>query len=181
LVHPAPREILVIGLGSGDTAFAAAGRPELRRLICVEIIGAQLATLRELARVSSNPGLTALLSNPRVQHEVGDGRAYIRQAGRRFDIIEADALRPTSAHAGNLYSREYFDLLLRHLEPGGFAVTWAPTERTRHTFAAVFPHVLGFGEIYIGSDAPIAFDRDEVVKRARALRSYYDAGSTSSR
>jgi spermidine synthase/MFS family permease len=175
LIHPAPREILVIGLGSGDTAFAAAGRPELRRLVCVEIIGAQLSTLRQLARVQSDPGLTALLSNPRVQHEVGDGRAYIRQAGRRFDIIEADALRPTSAHAGNLYSREYFDLLRRHLAPGGFAVTWAPTERTRHTFMAVFPHVLGFGEIYIGSDAPITFDRNEVAARARAVRSYYDA------
>ena len=52
-------------------------------------------------------------------------------SGAGYDIIEADALRPTSAFAGNLYSVEYFALLRDHLEPGGYAVTWAATERDR--------------------------------------------------
>ncbi|HUE89664.1 MAG TPA: fused MFS/spermidine synthase, partial [Vicinamibacterales bacterium] len=175
LIHPAPRDVVIIGLGSGDTAFGAATHPDVQQVTCVEIIGAQLDTLRRLARIHPDPGLTALLSNPRVLHEVGDGRMFVRQAGRRFDIIEADALRPTSAHAGNLYSREYFDLLRRHLKPGGLAVTWAPTERTEQTFLSVFPYVLGFGGIYIGSEAPIAFDRDRLVARAEEVREYYEA------
>ena len=29
----------------------------------------------------------------------------------KFDIIEADALRPSSAYSGNLYSEEYFTLV----------------------------------------------------------------------
>jgi hypothetical protein len=37
LIHPAPVTIVVIGLGSGDTAFAAAARSETQRLISVEI------------------------------------------------------------------------------------------------------------------------------------------------
>ena len=175
LIHPAPRDVVIIGLGSGDTAFGAATHPDVQQVTCVEIIGAQLDTLRGLARIHPDPGLTSLLDNPRVLHEVGDGRMFVRQAGRRFDIIEADALRPTSAHAGNLYSREYFDLLRRHLKLGGLAVTWAPTERTERTFLSVFPYVLGFGGIYIGSESPIAFDRDRLIARAEAVREHYEA------
>lgn len=175
LIHPAPADVAIIGLGSGDTAFAAAGRPEVRRLICIEIIGAQLATLRQLARTHPYAGLTALLTDPRVEHRVGDGRAYILHAGRLFDIIEGDALRPGSAHAGHLYSREYFGLLLRHLRPGGLAVTWAPTERIQRTFVSVFPHVLAFSDISLGSNAPILFDSAAVFARASTVRPHYAA------
>lgn len=175
LLHSNPADALVIGLGSGDTAFAVTGRPEVRRLVVVEIIGAQRGTLQQLANAYAYPGLVSLLSDPRVEHRTGDGRAYILQAGRRFDIIEADALRPTSAYAGNLYSREYFALLLRHLAPGGLAVTWAPTARVQRTFASVFPYVLGFGDIYLGSNQPIPFDPATLAARATAARAFYAA------
>ena len=172
-IHPSPTTVLLIGLGSGDTAFAAAGRPEVQRLVSVEIIGAQLATLRRLAQIRPDPGLTAFLADPRIDHRVGDGRAFILQGGERFDIIEADALRPGSAYSGNLYSREYFELLARHLTPGGLAVTWAPTERIQRTFVSVFPHVLAFSDIYIGSNQPIPFDSAVVEARASAAHAYY--------
>ena len=41
---------------------------------------------------------------PRIEHVTGDGRTYLMRSGRQFDIIEADALRPTSAFSGNVYS-----------------------------------------------------------------------------
>ncbi len=173
LIHPSPTTVLVIGLGSGDTAFAAAVRPEVQRLVSVEIIGAQLATLRRLAQIRPDPGLTAFLADPRIDHRVGDGRAYILQARQRFDIIEADALRPGSAYSGNLYSREYFQLLARHLAPGGLAVTWAPTERIQRTFVSVFPHVLAFSDIFIGSNEPIPYDQALVEARASAAHAYF--------
>jgi spermidine synthase len=174
LIHPAPLDVAIIGLGSGDTAFSAAARPEVRRLVCIELIGAQRRTLERLARFQRYPGLLLLLSDGRIEHRVGDGRAYLLQGGRRFDIIEADALRPTSAYSGSLYSLEYFELLRTHLKPGGLAVTWAPTERIRATFVKVFPHVLGFADIYIGSDAPIPFDAELVAARASSVHAYFD-------
>lgn len=175
-IHPAPADVAVIGLGSGDTSFAAAGRADIQRLVSIEILGAQRQTLARFTRVYGYRGLQAVLSDPRIEHRVGDGRAYIVHAGRAFDIIEADALRPSSAYAGNLYSREYFQLLLQHLKPGGLAVTWAPTERIRATFLNVFAHVLAFeGDIYIGSNAAIPFDPKQVAARASAVRDYYAA------
>jgi spermidine synthase len=173
-LHQAPHDVALIGLGSGDTAFAAAGRAEIQRLISIEILGAQRRTLQRFVQLWRYPGLTAVLSDPRIEHLVDDGRAYINRSDRRFDIIEADALRPSSAFAGNLYSREYFALVRRQLKPGGFGVTWAPTGRIRSTFLSVFPHVLAFpGDILIGSDTAIPFERAEVLARAAAARNYY--------
>jgi hypothetical protein len=84
---------------------------------------------------------------------------------QRFDIIEADALRPTSAHSGNLYSEEYFRLLLSRLKPGGFAVTWTPTRRVHDTFVRVFPHALSLPHIIIGSNQPIPWDASALRQR----------------
>jgi len=159
LLHPSPRSVAIIGLGSGDTVFAAGGRQETERIDCIEIIRPQLDTLRALERRRIYPGLTALLTDPRIQYAFTDGRAFIARGKRAYDVIEADALRPTSAYAGNLYSREYFALIRSRLAAGGLGVTWGPTPRICDTFLSVFPHVLRFGDILIGSDVPIPFDR----------------------
>jgi spermidine synthase len=159
LVHPDPREIAVIGLGSGDTTFSLGGRPEVRSIHCIEILRPQLRNLRQLVQTHPDPGVVKLLEDKRVQHLSGDGRAYLMRSELRFDIIETDAQWPTTAYAGNVYSREYFELLKRRLKAGGFAVTWAPTERIHQTFLSVFPYVLRFGDnVDVGSSQPISFD-----------------------
>ena len=55
-VHPRPETVAVIGLGSGDTVHALAGRRELTRITCLEIIGPQLDTLRDWERRTRSPG-----------------------------------------------------------------------------------------------------------------------------
>jgi spermidine synthase len=154
-IHPDPREAAVIGLGSGDTVFGMAGRRELQSITCIEIIRPQVQTLRDLSQRHRYPGLISMLSDPRIRHAHGDGRIYVRHGGRKYDIIEADALRPTSAYAGNLYSDAYFELLRDHLKPGGIAVSWSPTDRVRNTIVKVFPHVLSYGPIVLGSNQRI--------------------------
>ena len=179
LIHPDPREVAVIGLGSGDTVFGLAGRKEIERITCIEIVRSQLDTLMRFDRVYGYPGLMRVLNDPRIEHITGDGRLYAMRTGRRFDIIEADALRPGSAYAGNLYSDRYFMLLRDRLKPGGLAVTWAPTPRIHRTFLKVFPHVVRYGDILLGSRDPIGVDA--AVIRARAatphVREYYAAAA----
>ncbi|ABU59619.1 spermine synthase [Roseiflexus castenholzii DSM 13941] len=175
LIHPKPQTIAIIGLGSGDTLFHAGGRPETKELICIEIVGSQMDMLREMAQRREYPALLSILNDPRITYEITDGRSYIMQRGRTYDIIEADALRPNSAYAGNLYSEEYFRLVLNHLNPGGLAVTWVPTERVRTTFIQVFPHYVDFGDILIGSNAPIELDLQAIYQRLEDpfTREYY--------
>jgi spermidine synthase len=177
LLHPGPIDIAVIGLGSGDTLFALGGRPQTRRIVCLEINGAELKTLRELDRVSPDAALRMLLGDPRITHELTDGRAYLRNGKQRYDIIEADALRPRSAYAGNLYSVEYFTLLRDHLNPGGLAVSWAPTPRIRDTFLSVFAHVAFYDAVGIGSDRPISVEPATLSARLSDpfTRTYYSS------
>ncbi len=172
LIHPRPERVAIIGLGSGETLFGAGGRRETVVLESVEIVATQLDTLVQLQQRRDFAGLRVLLADPRVRHTFTDGRAFILKGGKRYDVIEADALRPTSAYAGNLYSVEYFDLLRRHLAPGGLAVSWQPTVRTRATMLAVFPHVLAFRSLLIGSEQRIPFD--PAVVRARLDDAFTD-------
>src|SRR4029453_14531717 len=121
-IHPHPRTAAVIGLGSGDTVFGLAGRPELERITCVEIIRPQLDTLTRLLERWRYPGLVSILTDPRIDHIYGGGRLHVMHAPHGYDIIEADALRPTSAYSGMLYSDAYFTLIRNRLAPGGLAV-----------------------------------------------------------
>jgi spermidine synthase len=177
LVHPRPERIAVIGLGSGDTTFAIGGRPETVRIDSIEIVAAALGSLRRLADEQPYPGVRELLRDPRVTHHLTDGRAFLLRTTDRYDIIEADALRPSSAYAGNLYSVEYFRLLRSRLKPGGFAVSWTPTPRSLNSLVAAFPHVLVVGQIGFGSEMPVRFDVAEIRARidAPATVAYYRA------
>jgi spermidine synthase len=167
LIHPNPVHVAVIGLGSGDTAFAAGARATTSRITAIEIMASQRRALMRLAGVTPFPALIAFLQDPRVDHVVADGRAHLLRTRERFDIIEADALRPQSAYSGNLNSLEYFVLLRSRLKPGGFAVTWASTDRVAQTLLEVFPYVLRLGAVHIGSDTPVPFDRALLDERLR--------------
>jgi len=165
MIHPNPHSAAIIGLGSGDTLFAVAGRPELERIVSIEIVQPQLDTLRALFERRRYGGLQAVLHDRRIHHVFGDGRLHLATTGETFDIIETDALRPDSAYAGNLYSVEYFRLIRDHLKPGGLAVTWVPTDRVSRTFLQVFEHAARFGAILIGSNEPIRLDRAAIERR----------------
>ena len=73
---------------------------------------------------------------------------------------------------------EYFELLRDRLAPDGLAVTWTPTPRVRDTFVSVFPFVLIFNDLALGSMTPIAFDDRDVRNRLSAAFSvdYYRRG-----
>lgn len=169
LIHPEPVDVAVIGLGSGDTVFGTTAREVTRRIDSIEIVAPQIEALRRLARTRHYPALEALLTDGRVRFRSGDGRSALMRSDDRYDVIETDALRASSAFSGNLYSVEYFRLLQRRLKPGGLAVVWAPTPRVRDTFASVFPHVLDLGGTLFGSDRPVPYDPSLVRARAREI------------
>jgi spermidine synthase len=160
LVHPAPSDVAIIGLGSGDTAWAALCRAETRSLTVFEIAGPQRALLTRLAERESLPELRHFLRDPRLRVRLADGRHAIALGAERYDLIEADALWPYAAYSGNLYSVEFFRECARRLKPGGLMCTWAPTPRVVATFLTAFPHVVGPRDraFLIGGNEPIAIE-----------------------
>ncbi len=162
LLHPAPQEAAVIGLGSGDTAWASGARVDAMRSVTVfEICAPQRVLLRRFAESpDSFRKLSQFLEDPRVHIVVADGRNALAREDRRYDMIEMDALWPTSPYAGNLYSLEFYSLCASRLRKGGLMCSWSPSRRVHATFAQAFPYLVEFlgGQVLVGSNDPIAFD-----------------------
>lgn len=176
IVHPAPQDVAIVGLGSGDTAWAAGCRPETRTVTVFEVSGGQPRLLAEFAADRHYPPLMALLADPRLQVVIEDGRRALHSGLARYDVIEADALWPTVAYAGNLYSVEFFEMCARRLKPGGVLCTWSPTPRVYSSFVSAMPHVIGLGdhEILLGSNEPLEVDRRAWAARLQSapVRAY---------
>ncbi len=150
LVHHAPKDIAVIGLGSGDTAWAAAARPETRGVDVFEIAAPQLRLLRALAEIDDPFRIRRFLADERIETSIADGRNALRRDGKTYDVVEMDALLPHHGFSGNLYSVEFFQEVSRRLNAAGLMCVWSATPRVRASFAKVFPHVLEFGNIAHG-------------------------------
>ena len=167
MIHPNPKQVAVIGLGSAGTVNGIAGRAETRRIDCFEIASNQALVLTQYAGIAGDTAVRAVLNDPRLRLIFRDGRYAIRHEVTRYDIIEADALRPSSAYSGNIYSKEYFELLRSRLKTNGLAVTWCPTVRVLNTFRLVFPHVVYCDKlVLIGSNQPITLNWDLINQRA---------------
>ena len=142
LMHRSPRELCVIGLGSGVTLGSALGTGLVRHADVVEIS-------REVVEASaffSNENGNALHA-PGVRLIVGDGRSHLQLTGRRYDVIVSEPSNPWMAGVAALFTREFFEAARARLRPGGVLCQWAHTydmsaddlRSIVATFASVFP------------------------------------------
>ena len=167
MMHPRPERVAVIGLGSAGTVHGVGGRAETRQIDCFEIVSNQAQIVTDYGAEANDSAVNSVLSDKRLRLIFRDGRYALQHNPTKYDVIEADALRPTSAFSGNVYSREYFELLRSRLQPGGYAVTWAPTVRIRNTFKSVFPYIVYVDDlVLIGSNQPINVDWNTIRQRA---------------
>jgi spermidine synthase len=195
VLHSAPADVLVVGLGGGATAGAVSQYPGSR---------VQIVELSDSVRHAA-PFFTHIsydvLNQPNVRIRVDDGRNFLLLSGERFDVITADIIQPSHAGAGNLYSREYFTLVRQALKENGLALQWIgqrPATEYKlimRTFLDVFPEATLWFEagLMVGSKAPLRIDpstfddkrRDARTRAAlddiglagfETLRSWYTAG-----
>jgi spermidine synthase len=177
LIHEAPRTVAVVGLGSGDTPWAAGCRTETAKVTVYEICSPIERLLRAYQiKHKQDQNLRAFLSDPRMDMQLADGRNALARSSALYDIIEMDALHPESAYSGNLYSEEFYRLAASRLAPGGIMSAWAATPRVNATFRRVFPHVLTFEDdnILLGSFRPFRVDVEAWKQRvlSEPVRAY---------
>ncbi len=179
-VHPAPRRVAIVGLGSGDTVWAASYRPETTSTTVFEISRPQPRILWRFVGFFDMLELRYLLEDPRLHIRLADGRKALEADPDTYDLIEADATWPQSAGSGNLYSLEFFEAAARRLTRGGVMCTWAPTPRVSRTFRTVFPHVVEdeTGTILVGSRQPLPFEPEAWLARAAAGEPYLGESRT---
>jgi predicted membrane-bound spermidine synthase len=155
-MHPHPAKMLVIGLSSGSWAQVVANDPAVKDITVVEINPGYLPLIDERSSVRS------LRSNPKVHIVIDDGRRWLTShSDEKFDFILCNSTFYWRANASNLLSREFLQLLRRHLAPDGIAyynTTWSP--RVVATAVAVFPYTMRFANFMAVSDSPFTLDKD---------------------
>jgi spermidine synthase len=75
---------------------------------------------------------------------------WLRRSDRRYDVVTLEPMPPNFSGVNSLYSREFYEIMARRLEPGGVVAQWFPIHLlTPHhaasvaaTFRAVFPDAL---------------------------------------
>jgi SAM-dependent methyltransferase len=179
--HESPKDVAVIGLGSGDTAWASASREETRRVVVFELASSQPQLLKRIADLPAMGRVKEFLADPRVTIVKDDGRRRLHADGRQYDIIVADSVWTDVTMSNNLYSMEFYRLVRDSLKPGGVMCILAKTERILAAVRRVFPYAVAFREdfLLVSSD-PILIDKELWLNRLRSERmvNYLGKGRT---
>ena len=142
LLHPAPRQALFLGLGTGVTAAAAAEDPALK-VDVVELLPEVISAAAYFR--TANTAVTGA-GTPHIM--AADARRYVRAGSKGYDVIVADLFHPARSGAGALYTAEHFAAIRARLNPGGLFCQWLPlhqldiaTLRTIvNTFTSIYPN-----------------------------------------
>ena len=153
LLHPAPKDVLVIGLGSGVTAGSALTH-SIESLVAVEISDAVVEASRFFDELSHRPS-----TDPRFRLVVGDGRNHLLLSGRPYDVIISEPSNPWMAGVSGLFTREFFELARDRLAPGGLSCQWAHiynmSETDLKTIVASFTDAFHDSALFLLSESDI--------------------------
>jgi len=151
LFHPAPRDVLMIGLSTGSWAQVIANNADVRSLTVIEINPGYLALIKK------EPEVAPILTNPKIKIVTDDGRRWLRaNPGRHFDAIVSNTTWHFRASAANLLSEEFLGIIRHHLNAGGiFFYNTTDSARVQRTGCLAFAHGARFTNHMVLSDKPI--------------------------
>lgn len=121
LLHPNPRSVFFLGMGTGISAGAAL-RHSVDRVVTAELN----PNVVEAAREFFGPYTNGLFTDPRSEIVVEDGRNLLKGRSERYDVIISDLFVPWQAGTGSLYTREHYEIIRERLAPGGLFAQWLP-------------------------------------------------------
>jgi spermidine synthase len=158
LLNKNTKTVLSVGFGSGETT-ACMSLHNLDRIECVELS----PELTEIAlKFFRHINLGDKLDE-KVKMLYMDAKNYLHLTQNRYDLIVNDCINPSFfADNASLYTKEYFQDALDHLNPGGIFGTYFPiveipissTNSILGTISEVFPYVT----IWFPITAPSNYD-----------------------
>jgi predicted membrane-bound spermidine synthase len=171
---PDAQYIANIGLGSGLTAHALLGQPQLKRLDSIEIEQA-VVEAAQLFR----PNVDRLFTDPRSRLIIEDAKTHFASAGQRYDVIVSEPPNPWVSGVASLFSAEFYRDIQRYLSQDGVFVQWmhlyeiSPNlvatvyQALRQHFAHIHLYQLNEGDMAIvASRQPLRADYQAPYKHA---------------
>jgi spermidine synthase len=179
LMHPNPRTVLVVGFGAGVTAGSFVLHPGVERIVICEIEPLIPEVVSQYFSAENHD----VLRDPRVEVIYDDARHYILTTREKFDVVTSDPIHPWVKGAASLYTKEYFELVKAHLNPGGVITQWVPLYESTGdvvkseiaTFFDVFPSGTiwsneyadgrGYDVVLLAKAEPLRIDPDRLQAR----------------
>ena len=178
LVPATPSKVLVIGCGAGVTAGAVSIDPMVKDQTIAEI---EPLVPRVVSTHFAEHNFD-VVRNPKVKVHLDDARHYLLTTDEKFDAITSDPLDPWVKGAATLYTREFFETVKAHLNPGGVVTLFVQLYESNEeaakseiaTFLEAFPHGAvfantangqGYDLVLYGPLEPMKIDVDKVQAR----------------
>jgi spermidine synthase len=154
LFHSHPREVLMIGLGTGAWAQIVVNNPMVEKLTIIEINPGYLGI------IAKYPIVNQLLKNPKVEIIIDDGRRWMnRNPDRKFDAIIQNTTWYFRPNTTNLLSAQYLRLSGSHLRKGGILMyNTTGSARAQLTGCKIFPYALREHSMMVVSYDPLRLD-----------------------
>jgi len=173
LIPKAPSNALVIGCGAGVTAGAVSIGPDVKHMTIAEIEPLVPASVSKYFGEHNYN----VVDNPKVTVHIDDARHFLLTTNEKFDAVTSDPLDPWVKGAATLYTREFFDVVKRHLNPGGVVTLFVQLYESNEaavkseigTFMEAFPNSVvwgntnngqGYDLVLMGQQEPIRIDVD---------------------
>ena len=145
LLHPAPRNVLFLGVGTGITAAGSLPFPGLERTAVEISQGAIDAAHGWFGEVNQG-----VMNKMHVVHD--DVRHYLQSTPGPYDVIVGDLFHPDLVGRSNLLSVQEFARASERLAPGGIFVQWLALNQfdlesltiVLRSFHQVFPNMCLF-------------------------------------
>jgi spermidine synthase len=139
-----PKNVLVVGFGAGVTAGAISVHPGVERMVICELE----PLIPKVVSTYFSDVNYGVATNPKVQIVYDDARHYVLTTHEKFDAITSDPIHPWVKGAATLYTKEYFEHVKEHLNPGGVVTQWVPLYESTEdavlseiaTFLQIFPN-----------------------------------------
>ena len=181
LIPKEKKRVLVIGFGAGVTAGAVSIEPKLEQITIAEI--------EPLVPVMASQHFGAhnfdVYKNPKTRLILDDARHFLMTTDEKFDAITSDPLDPWVKGAAMLYTREFFEEVKEHLNPGGVVTLFvqlyesnpAAVKSEIATFLEAFPQGVvwgntqngaGYDLVLMGTVDPLKIDVDQIEQTLKS-------------
>src|SRR6185436_5591726 len=119
-LHPNPRRMATIGIGSGLTTQVLLANPAVQQVDTVEIEPA----MANAARIGFMPRVARTFTDPRSHIHFEDAKTFFALNRAKYDVIVSEPSNPWVSGVATLFSQEFYRQITRYLEPDGLLVQW---------------------------------------------------------
>lgn len=120
LLHDSPKKVLVIGLGTGQTASRFL-MYDVQRLDCVDIEAALLELVPKYFE-------SEWMNDPRYKFIVEDGRNYLTHTNQRYDVISIEVGQVFRPGLASFYTADFYEIARSKLDENGIVCQFIPTQ-----------------------------------------------------